>query len=145
MFYSKLPGRRDIFLNLKANDKMDLIYQVIKLSKVKNKKQIFEAISEREKLGTTGIGGGVALPHARTKLVKGIISKFILLKDGIDFEALDGKKVNFIFLVLAPYTCSQEYLETLSKIAKLMKREEVKRALLKVTTKKEIVEILRKG
>lgn len=145
MFYPKLPGERDIFLNLKSNDKMDLIYQIIKLSNIKNKKQIFEAISEREKLGTTGIGDGIALPHARTKFVKGINVKFILLKDGIDFEALDGEKVNFIFLVLAPYTHSQEYLETLSKIAKLMKRKEIKKALLKANTKKEILEILRKG
>lgn len=133
---------KDILLDLKPTDKIDIINQIVKKLNIRNKKKVFNAILEREKLGTTAIGKGVALPHARSKLAKQIIAKFALFKSGVNFDALDGEKVNFIFLMVAPAADSPKYLKVLAHISRITNEKRVREALLSTNTKKEILKIL---
>lgn len=143
MYHLDFLIEKDIFLDLNPTDKNDLIYQMVRRLKVRNKRKIFRAVVGRESLKTTGICGGIALPHCRTGSVKDIIIKFAVLKNGINFDAPDKKDVNFVFLIIAPYTNTQGYLTTISRLVRIISREEVKRALLNASTKKEMLSILK--
>ena len=145
MFQLGFLKEQNIFLDLNPTNKTDVIHQMVKKLNVIKKGEIFKAILEREKLGTTAIGKGVALPHTRTKLVKKIIVKFALFKNGIDFEALDNKVVSFVFLILAPAADSPKYLKVLAYMSRVMNRKETRKALLEASTKKEILKILKRG
>jgi len=145
MFQLGFLKEKDILLDLNPTDKIDAIHQMVKKLNVRNKEKILKAIFEREKLGTTAIGKGTAIPHARTNLVKKVIVKFALLKDGIDCESLDGESVSSVFLILAPSGESPKYLKILAYVSRIMNGRETREALLNANTKKEILKILQKG
>lgn len=78
---------------------------------------IFQALIERERLGSTGIGNGIALPHGRLKGLTGPIGAFATLEQEMDFDAIDGKPVRIIFALLVPDNASEEHLQILSMLA----------------------------
>ena len=84
---------------------------------------IFQLLIEREKLGSTGIGHGVALPHARTKLTNHAIGAFLKLNDGIDFDSPDNIKTDLIFALLVPEHYTDEHLKILAYLASLFSDE----------------------
>jgi PTS system nitrogen regulatory IIA component len=84
---------------------------------------IFQLLTEREKLGSTSIGHGVALPHARTKLTDQAIGAFLKLNEGIDFDSPDDKKTDLIFALLVPEHYTDEHLEILAYLATLFSDE----------------------
>jgi len=143
MFQLGFLKEKDIFLDLNPTNKTDVIQQMVKKLNVRKKDEISKTILEREELGTTAIGKGVALPHARTKLVKKIIVKFALFKNGIDFKALDNEKVNFVFLIVAPVGDNPDYLKILAYMSRVMNRKETRKALLEASAKREILKILK--
>ena len=142
MFYLDYLTTKDIFLDPKIQDKKDLIFQMVRSSDAGSKKKIFEAVIEREQIETTGVGDGIALPHARTRFVHKINVKFALCKNGIDFAAPDHQLVHFIFLIIAPETNVQGYLKTIAHIVKVIKADDVRSVLLHAKTKKEVMKIL---
>ena len=77
----------------------------------------FQALIERERLGSTGIGNGIALPHGRLKGLRGPIGAFATLDQKIDFDAIDGKPVKIIFALLVPENANEEHLQILSMLA----------------------------
>ena len=104
--------------------------------------EVTQAILEREALTSTGLGYGLALPHTRTDLVGKIQAVFARSEKGVEFESLDGNPVRFLFLVLAPWRRTEEYLKLVSSISSLMKNENVRRRLLEARSKDEILRIL---
>jgi mannitol/fructose-specific phosphotransferase system IIA component (Ntr-type) len=104
--------------------------------------EVERAILEREALTSTGLGYGLALPHTRTDIVGKIQTVFARSQKGVDFEALDGNPVHFLFLVLAPWRCTDEYLKLVSAISSLMKNENVRHRLMEAKSKDEILQIL---
>lgn len=81
--------------------------------------EVFDTLLARERLGSTGLGHGVAIPHGRLSGVKQTQAAFIKLKGGIDFDAPDHKPVDLLFALLVPEECTSEHLETLSRLAEL--------------------------
>ncbi len=79
--------------------------------------QIFQLLIEREKLGSTGMGHGVALPHARTDRVKQATGAFIKLKQGVDFDSPDKQPTDLIFALLVPEHCTEQHLQILASLA----------------------------
>lgn len=79
--------------------------------------EIFQQLTEREKLGSTAIGHGVALPHARTALCNEPVGAFIKLDKGIDFDSPDGKPVDLLFALLAPQESTEQHLKILAALA----------------------------
>jgi PTS system nitrogen regulatory IIA component len=82
---------------------------------------IFETLLERERLGTTGVGEGVAIPHGRIAEIDTISGLFARLKEPIDFDAVDGRPVDLLFLLLAPSQAGADHLKALSKISRLLR------------------------
>lgn len=133
-------------VDLKSKDKKAVIKEVFeelaKCPEVLDKNKCYEDLLEREKLGSTGIGEGFAIPHAKTSGVKELILTVGISKNPIDYESIDSKKVNIFFMFLSPNELSQEYLVLLAKISRFIRQDDFKTRLLSATSKNEIYEIL---
>jgi PTS system nitrogen regulatory IIA component len=104
---------------------------------------LLEMLKRRETLGSTGIGHGVAIPHGRTLATSKLKVAFARSTRGIPFDAIDGKPVHLIFLIVAPYhDPKNEYLPLLGKIVEAVKSARVRRALLKVETFEDLKSVL---
>lgn len=90
---------------------------------------VLEAVMERERLGSTGIGDGVAIPHARTSHVDRVCGVFARLKHPVDFDSVDSRPADLIFLLLAPEDAGAEHLKALAKISRLFRRQDFRQAL----------------
>ncbi len=84
-------------------------------------RDIFEVILQRERLGSTGVGNGIAIPHAKLKALHTIVGVFARLETPVDFEALDDQPVDLVFLLLAPEGAGADHLKALSRIARLLR------------------------
>ena len=82
---------------------------------------VLDAVIEREKLGSTGVGDGVAIPHARTDLVDRVCGVFARLKNPVDFDAIDGQPADLIFLLLAPLEGGADHLKALSRVSRTLR------------------------
>jgi PTS system nitrogen regulatory IIA component len=94
-----------------------------------NEKAIFEILLQREKLGSTGVGNGVAIPHGKLPKLGHVFGLFARLERAIDFEALDGQPVDLVFLLLAPEGAGADHLKALARVARLLRDPEVARKL----------------
>ncbi len=90
---------------------------------------LFEAVLERERLGSTGVGGGVAIPHARVAGLNGVRGWFARLETPIEYESIDDEPVDLMFLLLAPEEAGAEHLKALARVSRLFRREDVRQRL----------------
>ncbi len=109
---------------------------------VKNKDTLLTALTEREKLGSTGIGENVAIPHAKLEEIDRIITLFARSEKGIEFESLDKKPVHFICLVIAPSNSTGQHLKALARISRLLKNPALRENILSATEMDKIFSIL---
>lgn len=84
-------------------------------------REIFDALLQRERLGSTGVGGGIAIPHGKLPRVTRMLGLFARLERPIDYEALDGEPVDLIFLLLAPESAGADHLKALSRVARALR------------------------
>ena len=84
-------------------------------------RRIFETLMEREKLGTTGVGAGIAIPHGRLTEAKGISGVFARLETAIDYEAVDSQPVDLVFMLLAPENAGADHLKALARVSRLLR------------------------
>jgi fructose-specific phosphotransferase system IIA component len=135
-----------IFLDLPGKDKNDAIGKVVHLMKqhraISDEKDFLREVFQREALGCTAIGNGVAIPHARTKAVKKIIIAFARLTPGIDFGADDKTPVRLLFLLGTPLDAVGEYLKVLAMLSKLLKEDHTRQRLLLAEDAAGVHEIL---
>src|SRR5436305_3605986 len=94
-----------------------------------NERAIFDILLQREKLGSTGVGNGIAIPHGKLPKLNKLFGLFARLDRPIDFEALDGQPVDLVFLLLAPETAGADHLKALARVARLLRDPEVARKL----------------
>lgn len=146
MKLSKFCAENLITFGLKGENKNEIIEELVSLASssklVKDKEEVLNAVLEREKLVTTGVGYGVAFPHAKTKAVKGIIVAFGRSKAGVDFEAMDKKPVYLFFLILAPEDAIGAHLNVMARLSYIMKSESNRETLMKISSPKELLEVL---
>lgn len=134
---------------LKAGDKKASIQELVQAVRKASEGEKFvvsdivDAIVQREKLGSTGIGGGVGVPHAKLEGIKNVIGAFGRPSAPVDFNAVDGEPVSLIFLILAPPSKNDEYLQALKKVMSALKRPNFVTFLKRAKTGKEIEEIFR--
>ena len=100
--------------------------------------EILDALISRERLGSTGLGHGVALPHSRLDVVDAPLAAMITLADGVDFEASDGEPVDLVFGLLVPRDCNDEHLKILAELAKRFSDAELREALRDCTSGEEL-------
>jgi nitrogen PTS system EIIA component len=117
---------------LKANNKkkaiQELAARAAKLSG-QNERAILEVLMQREKLGSTGVGNGVAIPHGKLPKLDRLFGMFVRLEKPIDFDSLDGQQVDLIFLLLAPEAAGADHLKALARVARMLRDPEVARKL----------------
>ncbi len=94
-----------------------------------NPDTVFERLLERERLGSTGLGHGIALPHARIKDVSEAIGAFVSIADGVDYDAMDGEPVDLAFALLVPEKATEEHLQLLAQLAGLFSDPHVRKHL----------------
>jgi PTS system nitrogen regulatory IIA component len=94
-----------------------------------SERTIFEILMQREKLGSTGVGNGIAIPHGKLPKLNTLFGLFARLERPIDFEALDGQPVDLIFLLLAPEGAGADHLRALARVARLLRDPDVARKL----------------
>lgn len=146
MKFTELLSPENVINNAHAGSKksvLELISKLIaqNLTNIKYE-QIFESLISREKLGSTGIGLGVAIPHGHIKTLPKPIAVFVRLQDAIDFEANDNQPVDLFFALLVPEQDEGKYLETLSEIAERFSHEEFRKRLHKAKDDRELYETL---
>ena len=109
---------------------------------IKNDQALFETLMEREKLGSTGIGDNVAIPHGKSEEVTQIITVLARSKSGVEFESLDKKPVHFICMVIAPAHSTGQHLKALARISRLFKNQALREGILKAENSDVIYSIL---
>jgi len=104
--------------------------------------ELLQVLLEREKLGSTGIGEGIAIPHGRLKRLKDFCISFGRSMKGVDFESIDGKSTRIFFLVMAPENSAVNNLKLLGRIVTLLKDTSFKRRLMEAASRKELFQII---
>ena len=137
-----------IILELKAKTKEEAIKEVASLlkdaSEIINLDDFLKEVFEREKIGSTGIGKGIAIPHARTDNVKKFVIAIGRSEKGIEFQAVDKRPVKIIFLMGTPKEEGlDEYLKILAHLMRLIDKEAFRSSLFSAKTAKEIIEIFK--
>jgi PTS system nitrogen regulatory IIA component len=134
-------------LNLLSGEKEDAIREVAQLiqntQEVVNFERFLEDVFEREKLGTTGIGDEIAIPHARTDSVDRLVIAIGRSTNGVEFESLDGRKVKLLFLMGTPKGSVSHYLKMLAQLTRLLKREPFREKLLEAQGGETVVKLFR--
>jgi potassium/sodium efflux P-type ATPase len=138
-----------VTVNLKSRTSESAISEIVdhlyRKRRIKDRKQILESLLKREKIGSTGIGDGVAIPHARIDEFKDAVLFVGLSKRGIDFSSIDGRPVHFVVLFLTPLLESGLHLKILSKVATLVNNKVLVGQLMQCSSNDELYHGLKKG
>lgn len=124
MDLSDLIRPEAILPSLKANSKKQAIQALAEKAATLTgltEREIFDTLLQRERLGSTGVGGGIAIPHGKLAKLDRIVGMFARLARPIDFEALDDQPVDLVFLLLAPEGAGADHLKALARIARLLR------------------------
>ncbi len=136
-----------VIVGLDVSSKEDAINALVDLlaksDKVKNINKVREAVFEREKIMTTGVGKGFAVPHGKTDAVAGIVGAFGITKKPIDYDSLDGEPVRLIFLLVGRDNMVGPHIKLLSRISKLMNDNNFRERLLNAKEPKEVVDLFK--
>ncbi|MEC9432269.1 MAG: PTS sugar transporter subunit IIA [Pseudomonadota bacterium] len=135
MTLEQLIGPEALAASLKASSKKQLLQELAGRAADRiglEPRAVFEALMDRERLGPTAMGRGVAIPHARLPQVTRITGYFARLEKGVDFDAADGAPVDLVFLLLAPEDAGADHLRALARVSRLL-RDEGRCAKLRAT------------
>ena len=132
---------------LPGNTKNEVIDAMIELvassPKVMDKEKVRKAIFEREEIMSTGVGNGFAIPHGKTEAVSDIVAAFAVTAQPIDYQSLDEKPVRLVFLLVGKDNLVGPHIKLLSRISRLMNKEEFRRRLLDLKSPREILDAFR--
>ena len=141
MKLSEIMSEKSIFLGLKSNSKRQLLQDMAsKAAEITgiNERTIGDAVLERENLGSTGFGEGTALPHGRFEGLDKVYGFFAKLSSPVDFEAIDGKPVDLVFMLLSPEDNGADHLTALAQASRLLKDENIRSKLRQMNSSQEI-------
>lgn len=134
-----LPGstKDDVLINL-----VDLLQGH---SSIRDLERVRSAIFEREKIMSTGVGKGLALPHAKTPFVRESVAAFAVTKEPVDFGSIDNVPVRLVFLLVGTEAAKSEHIKILSRVSRLMNREPFRKRLLDVQDPTDVLRIFEDG
>ena len=146
MRITELLTKDTIAMDLSASDKNgvidELVNQLDKAGKLSDIAQFKEAIHNRESQSTTGIGEGIAIPHAKVATVKSPAIAFGKSKEGVDYQSLDGQPAHLFFMILAPEGGAQTHLDALAKLSGILMDDKVRESLLHANSPEEVLQII---
>jgi len=138
-----------ISAHLKSKDKRQVIEELtellVKAGEIDGdaKEKVIKALLDREKIGSTGIGEEVAIPHAKLDMVKEMVAAFGRSPQGVDFDSLDGEPAYIFFLLLAPTDSTGPHLKALARLSRILKDKPFREALKKAETEEEILRLVK--
>jgi len=141
-------SKKAIVMDIQSSKKEDVIKELVEaLSEAgeiekRSRNKIIEALLSRESLGSTAIGQGVAIPHAKSDCVEKLVAAFGLSRKGIDFDSLDGEPAHIFFLLLASQDSAGPHLKALARIARLLKDKYFRDSLRSCEDDKAIIKII---
>lgn len=146
MLISDLLSQERIRFDVHISSKKKLL-EVISQELARNSedlsaREIFESLCARERLGSTGLGKGVAIPHGRVKGSQSIQASFIRLKKPLPFDAADGEPVDLLFAVTVPENCNEDHLKLLAHVAELFSDPELLKALREADNSSTLLKLL---
>lgn len=139
---------QSIALKVDIKSKDELLIKMVELAtlsgKLLNKEDVLKEIIKREKIMSTGIGKGIALPHAKTNSVEDLVGAFITLENSIEFDSLDNSKVDIAFMIIGKENNVGNHLRTLSKISRLLNNDNLRHQIKNSNNPNEIISIISK-
>ncbi len=141
----EILNKDSIVANLESTNKNGVIKELSQaIAKTTNAKpdDIATVLMERETLGSTGIGGGIAIPHGKLNAVDSVTVGFGLSREGVEYDSLDNRLVHIFFLLLTPENSTGDHLKVLAQISKLLKKTQFKEGLRGATSLDEIYNII---
>ena len=133
-------------IDLKGETKEDIIAELIDTlavgDAISDRDKVLQAVLEREKIMSTGIGDGIAIPHGKSDAVERLVAVLGTQRRGVDFEALDGEPAYVFFLLVSPANVSGPHIKALARISRLLKNDDFKKKLIAAETSAEIIEII---
>ncbi len=123
----------------------ELVHAVVQVEKQIDEGRMIEILLERENLGSTGIGDGVAIPHGKNSDVQRLLASFGRSASGMDFQSMDGKSTHLFFLLIAPENSAGIHLKALAQISRLMKDPPFRKRLMEAQTADEIYSLFCEG
>lgn len=146
MKLSKFCDERLIVFDLNGADKGAVIEELVDLAAssnmIKDRDELLADIKERESLVTTGVGYGVAFPHAKTRSAKGIVIAFGRSENGVEFDAMDHQPVRLFFLIAAPEDAIGAHLNVMARLSYLMKSADNREKLLVATSPGDVLALI---
>jgi PTS system nitrogen regulatory IIA component len=146
MKIDEILKKESVIADITGKNKLDVIKEMTERLKqndtIKNDQALYATLMEREKLGSTGIGENVAIPHGKSDELTQIIIAFARSLSGIDFESLDQKPVHFVCMVIAPAHSTGQHLKALARISRLFKNQKLREGILKAEDSNAIYSIL---
>jgi PTS system nitrogen regulatory IIA component len=135
-----------IIADLRGTDKSSVLKELsvllVKPCQAASQEDLLHVLAEREKLESTGIGGGIAIPHGRSKKLKDFVMAFGRSIKGVDFDSIDRKPTHLFFLVMAPENSAANNLKLLGRIVTLLKDASFKKRLMEANTQQELFQCL---
>lgn len=147
MKISDILNEKIISIDLNPSDKTEAINMMVDLAnnsgKIIDLEKVRECIFEREKIVSTGVGKGFAVPHGKTDEITDVVAAFGITKNGIDFDSIDSEPVKFIFLLVGKDSLLNAHIKLLSRISRLMNKEDFRDKLLLAKTPGEILKLFK--
>ena len=137
--------KETILTDLKAKDKKGVIEELVaSVSQITgiNSMELVQVLLERERLGSTGIGGGIGIPHGKLPNLESLIMGFGLSRKGVDFESMDGRPTHLFFLLITPENSTGLHLKLLARISRILKNDSFKKKLMKAVGSNEVYSII---
>jgi PTS system nitrogen regulatory IIA component len=134
-----------VVASLKATSKKQALQELARRAAEltgEQERAIFDVLLERERLGTTGVGDGVAIPHGKLPNLRKLVGVFARLERPIDFEAIDEQPVDLIFLLLAPGTAGADHLKALARVSRLLRDRQMREKLRGSETREALYALL---
>jgi nitrogen PTS system EIIA component len=136
-----------VVIDLQSQSKKEVLKELVgvlsRAHKLKMPEAVLNALMEREELGSTGIGQGIAIPHGKSDTVEEVVAALGISKKGIDFDALDGENVYLFFLLVAPTDASGTHLKVLAKVSRLLKDKFFRQALRDAKVPEDVLKLIR--
>ena len=130
-------------VDLKGESKEDIIAELVNAlpvgDAITDRDQVLQAVLDREKIMSTGIGDGIAIPHGKSAAVTELVAAMGTQRRGVDFDALDGEPAFVFFLLVSPANVSGPHIKALARISRLLKNDEFKKKLIEANSAEEII------
>jgi len=145
---TELFNERNVVLDVEPGAKKELLERILKrldqMDLIKDFDHVLRDVAEREKVMSTGIGNGVAIPHAYTDGVDRLVSGFFRTRTGVDFDALDGEDVDLFFIILGPKASRRDHIKILARISRLLNHEGFREELRKASAVEDVLNVFKR-